>query len=129
MVFARIARTCALILLCGLLCARDPRDLSKTRADLVLRELAAVPHFTGGRFTRMPYPGARSERSRPIAHLNGILSINPKSRSERRTLALVDALSGHLKNAEDTLQQLTMESPNDAGIQNDLGVVQMTMAA
>src|SRR6266571_429819 len=127
---ARIVRTCTLILLCGLLCAGDPGGLSKTRADLVLRELSAVQHFAGGRFTRMPYPGVRSEQSRPTAHLDGILSdVNVQSESQRRTRSLVYALSGHLDSAEDVLRRLAAESANDPGIQNDLGVVRMGMAS
>ena len=129
MLSARIVRPCTLILLCGLLCAGDPADLSKTRADLVLRELSALQNFAGGRFTRMPYPGVRSEQSRPIAHLEGILSNDPSSKSQRRTLSLVYALSGHLDNAEDVLRQLAVESPNDPGIQNDLGVIRMGIAS
>src|SRR5262249_31466896 len=62
-------------------------------------------------------------------HLESILSDNPKSKSQRRTLGLVYALSGQLDNAEDVLRLLATESPNDAGIQNDLGVVRMGMAA
>jgi CHAT domain-containing protein len=130
MSLARIARTCTLILLCGLLCGRDAVYLSKTRAELVLRELSAVQHFAGGRFTGMPHPGVRLEQSGPIAHLDGILpDVNAKSESERRMLSLVYALSGHLDSAEDVLRQLALESPNDSGIQNDLGVVSMGMAA
>jgi CHAT domain-containing protein len=127
---ARTVRTFALILVCGYLCGGNPENLSKTRADLVLRELAAVQHFAGGRFTGMPYPGVRSEHSRPLAHLDGILSrVNGKSESQRRTLSLVYALSGHLDSAEDVLRQLASELPNDASIQNDLGVICMGMAA
>src|SRR2546425_2858603 len=129
MLSARIVRPCTLILLCGLLCAGDPADPSKTRADLVLGELSALQNFAGGRFTRMTYPGVRSEQSRPIAHLEGILSNNARSKSQRRLLSLVYALSGHLDSAEDVLRQLTSELPNDATIQNDLGVIRMGMAA
>ncbi len=129
MVSGRIKRTCTLILLCGLLCAGDPANLSKTQADLVLRELSAVQHFAGGRFTGMPYPGVRSEEARPIARLEGILSDNPKSKSQRRTFSLVYALSGHLDSAEDVLRHLAEESPGDPSIQNDLGVIWMGMAA
>src|SRR5204863_9542060 len=93
---ARIVRTCTLILLCGLLCTGDPADPSKTRADLVLRELSALQNFAGGRFTQMPYPGVRSEQFRPIAHLEGILSNNARSKSQRRLLTLAYGLSGHM---------------------------------
>ena len=126
---ARTARTCTLILSCGLLCAGDPADRSKTRVEFLLRELSTVQHFARGRFTGMPYPGVRSEQARPIAHPEGILANNPKSKSQRRTLSLVYALSGHLDSAEDVLRQIAEESPGVPGIQNDLGVVRMGMAA
>src|SRR5437867_3055157 len=130
MISARTVRTCTLIVLCGLLCAGDPANLSKTRAEFLLRALSSVQHFAGGRFTRMPYPGVRSKQSRPAAHLEGILSdVNAESKSQRRLLSLVYALSGHLDSAEDVLRQLASELPNDAGIQNDLGVIRMGMAA
>src|SRR5205823_3558295 len=123
-----IAKTCALIFGCGLLCRGDRPDILKTRMDFVLRELSGVGILAGGRLTGMPYPSARSE-GQSIAHLDGILSsTNPNSQRHRRILSLVYLLAGHLDKAGQELQQLSVELPNDAGIQNDLGVVQLGLA-
>src|SRR5437016_13553891 len=94
-----IARTCALIFGCGLLCRGDLPDILKTRMNFLLRELSGAGILAGGRLTGMPYPSARSE-SRSIAHLDGVLSsINANSISHRRILSLVYLLGGHLDKA------------------------------
>src|SRR5438552_6840860 len=125
----RIARTCALILCCGLLCRGDPPDILKTRSDFLLRQLSGEEILAGGRLTDMPHPTARSE-SRSIAHLDGILSSTNANSSirHRRILSLVYLLGGHLDKEEQELGQLALELPNDAGMQNDPGVVQIGLA-
>ena len=97
----RIVRASALILVCGLLCRGDLPDILKTRMDFLLRELSGAGIIAGGRLTGMPYPRARSE-SRPIAHLDGILSsTNASSVGHRRILSLVYLLDGQLDKCMD----------------------------
>jgi len=97
--------------------------------DFLLRELSGAEILAGARLTGMPYPNARSE-SRSVAHLDGVLSsTSANSIRHRRILSLVYLLGGHLDKAGQELGQLGLETPDDAGIQNDLGVVQMGLAA
>jgi len=125
-----MVRTCALIVLCALLYHGDPSDVAKTQTDRLLRELSGAKQLAGGRLAKMPYPGARSEQEHSTAPLDGrLLATDSNSASQRHTLSLIYALSGRLDKAEQVLRQLALELPNDAGIQNDLGVMRMGLAA
>jgi len=126
---ARIVRNCALILLCGVL-GRDASEVSQTQTRRLLLEFVAAQHSAGSRLAGMPYVGPAAVDSSHAARLDPLpLATNGTSLSQRRLLSLLYIFDGQWQNAEQVLGKLALELPGDAAIQNDLGVVQMALAA
>jgi len=127
---ARIARNCALVLLCGLLGGRDASDVAQTQTRRLLLEFLAVQPSAGSRLAGMPYRDSAAVKSSQLSQLDLLpLATNGTSPSQRRLLSLLHIFDGQWRNAEHLLNKLAIELPGDAAIQNDLGVVQMALAA
>jgi CHAT domain-containing protein len=125
----RRASTGALILVCVLVSRSDLQDLTVHQTDFLLREISEAHLASGGRLTSMPYPSGRIANSGLSTRLSGILARNNDgSVLHRRVLSLLYILDGQFDRARSELIELSLELPDDAGIHNDLGIVQTELA-
>src|SRR5207244_10878910 len=111
---ARIARNCALILLCGAL-GRDASDVSQTQTRRLLLEFVAAQHSAGSRLAGMPYVGPAAVDSSHSARLDPLpLATNGTSLSQRRLLGLLYIFDRQSQNAEHLLGTLATDLPRAA---------------
>jgi CHAT domain-containing protein len=125
----RKARTAALMLVGMFIFRSDLQDFKIHQVDFLLRQISEAHLAAGGRLTSMPYPSGRIENLQSFIRSNGILPRhNDGSVFYRKVLSLVYILDGQLQGAQRELKGLSLEVPNDAGVHNDLGVVEMELA-
>jgi hypothetical protein len=123
------ARYYTLILICALISVRDASDAAETQTRRLLHVFAAVPHAAGNRLAGMPYFEEAAANSGQPVFLDPLpLATSGTSVSQRRLLSLLHIFDGQWRNAEHLLRRLAVEVPRHAAIQNDLGVVHMTLA-
>jgi CHAT domain-containing protein len=118
-----------LILSYGLLVAGDVHDVTRIHRERLLREFAATQYPFGSRLSGMPYLNRAASDSRRGVFDDPLRVATSGTRfSQRRLLALLYIFDGRWRHAEEILRKLALERPRDATLQNDLGVIYMSLA-
>lgn len=106
----------------------DLPDFSASQSQFVLEEISEAHVLGSGRLTSMPYPSGRLPQESSTRFASNLADSDGGSPAQRRLLSLFYILDRQPGKAQNELRQLSLEFPDDAGIHNDLGVVDLELA-